>query len=306
MTVSPEPAQLGGSWQLAGRSVSRIGYGAMQLARLKDDPDAAVAVVRRAVEGGVNHIDTAHFYSAGFVNEVLRQALDGNDSVVVVTKVGATVDPGATVGVRLAQRPEELRASVEYNLYSLGHERLDVVNLRRVDVGPGIKAEGDQVVDIEDQLAVMADMREEGKIGAIGLSAVSLDGLRAALPLGIACIQNAYSVLNRPDEALLDLCLDEGIAWVPFFVLGGAFPGSPKVADDAVVQAIAARIGATAGQVALAWLLDHAPHILLIPGSASTTHVDENLAAGELVLGAADTAALDALASERDSQQGAR
>ncbi|HXY43156.1 MAG TPA: aldo/keto reductase [Acidimicrobiales bacterium] len=299
MTTSPELRHPGGIGGLAGRSVSRIGFGAMQLARLRADSDAAGAVVRRAVEGGVDHIDTAQFYGGGSVNDILRQALAGSEHVVVVTKVGATVDPGAAVGVRLAQRPEELRTTVEDNLRSLGRERLDVVNLRRVDAGPGIRAEGDQVVDLEDQLAAMIAMREEGKIGAIGLSAVTIDGLRAALPVGIACVQNAYSLLNRADEALLDLCLDEGVAWVPFFLLGGAFPGLPKVVDNPIVQTIATRIGATPSQVGLAWLLAHAPHILLVPGTASSAHLNENLGADEVQLTSEDIAVIDGIAPSR-------
>jgi pyridoxine 4-dehydrogenase len=191
MTESTNTHYPGGLGQLAGHSVARIGYGAMQLARLKDDPDAAIAEVQRAVESGIDHIDTAQFYGAGFVNDILRRALSSNDEVVVVTKVGATIDSGAQIGVRLAQHPEELRATVEDNLRSLGRERLDVVNLRRVDKGPGIKAEGDQIVDIDHQLEAMAAMRNEGNTGAIGLSAITLDGFRAALPVGIACVQNA-------------------------------------------------------------------------------------------------------------------
>jgi aryl-alcohol dehydrogenase-like predicted oxidoreductase len=267
----------------------------MQLARLKDDPDAAVAMVHRAVDAGVNHIDTADFYGAGFVNPILSRALAGNDDVVVVTKVGAATDAGAAIPLRLAQRPDELRASVEDNLRSLGRERLDVVNLRRTDAGPGLKAEGVQVVDIDDQLAAMTAMRDEGKIGAIGLSAITLYGLRAAAPVGIACVQNAYSLIERADEPLVRACLDEGVAWVPYFPLGGAFPGSSKVADHPGVQAIADRIGVTAAQVGLAWLLAHAPNILLIPGTTSPTHLDENLEVAAVRLTNADLTALDAL-----------
>jgi aryl-alcohol dehydrogenase-like predicted oxidoreductase len=249
------------------------------------------------VEGGVNHIDTAEFYGHGFVNETLNRALSDIDEVAIVTKVGGMTDPGTTRGIRLAQRPDELRAVVEANLRSLGRERLDVVNLRRVDVGPGITAEGNQVVDIDDQLEAMITMREEGKIGAIGLSAVSLEGLRAALPAGIACVQNAYNLLNRADEALVRLCLDEAIAWVPFFPLGGASPGLPNVADHRTVQTIATRIGATPTQVGLAWLLAHAPHILLVPGTANSSHLDENLDVGEVELTPEDIAVLDGIAS---------
>ncbi len=211
----------------AGRTVSRIGYGAAQLDRLHDRRSEAVALLRRAVELGVNHVDTAEFYGSGFANAVIREVLRPEDDVLVVTKVGADPDPGGRLPLRIAQRPEQLRASVEDNLRSLGVDRLPVVNLRRLDSGPGLRPEGDQVVDLDDQLAVMTALRDEGKIGAIGLSSVTLDGLRRALPAGIVCVQNAYSLVSRDDEDM-QLCAAEDIAWVPFFPLGGAFPGCPR------------------------------------------------------------------------------
>lgn len=202
----------------------RVGYGAMQLERLHADRDAAIALLRRAVELGVDHVDTAQFYGDGFVNELIRDAFRPEDGVVVVGKVGADPNPGGAVPLRLAQRPEQLRASVEDNLKTLGLDRIPVVNLRRLDTGPGLRSEGDQVVDLDDQLAVMTALRDEGKIGAIGLSSVTAEVLRRALPAGIACVQNAYSLVARGDEEMLRLCADEQIAWVPFFPLGGAFP----------------------------------------------------------------------------------
>ena len=138
-----------------------------------------------------------------------------------------------------------------------------MVNLRRLDLGPGLQAEGDQIVDLDDQLAEMIALRDEGKIGAIGISSVPLDVVRRALPAGIVCVQNAYSLLNRSQEDTLDLCVAEDIAWVPYFPLGSSFPGFPKVGDNAVVQRIATEIGATPSQVGLAWLLAHAPNTLL-------------------------------------------
>ena len=162
--------------------------------------------------------------------------------------------------------------------------RIDVANLRRVEGSIGIRAEGDQVVDLDDQLAAMVDMRKEGKIGAIGLSNVSLADVRQALPVGIACVQNAYSLVSRDDENVLELCVDQGVAWVPFFPLGGAFPGLPKVTDAAAVHRAASDLGATPSQIGLAWLLQHAPNILLIPGTATTAHLEENLAAGRFQL----------------------
>ncbi|MFJ4482577.1 aldo/keto reductase [Streptomyces longwoodensis] len=291
---APRP---GGTGPLAGRTVARIGYGAMQLERLHDRRDDAVALLRRAVERGVDHVDTAEFYGSGFVNEVIREALRPGDGVLVVTKVGADSNPGGRVRLRLAQRPEELRASVEDNLRSLGVERLDVVNLRRLDTGPGLRPEGDQVVDLDDQLATMTTLRDEGKIGAIGLSSVTLDTLRRALPAGIVCVQNAYSLVARDDEPLLELCAAEGVAWVPFFPLGGAFPGLPKVTDDPTVQDVAAALGATPSQVGLAWLLHHAPNVLLIPGTADAAHLEANIAVGDIALDATALGALDAVTS---------
>ncbi|TMR26663.1 aldo/keto reductase [Nonomuraea zeae] len=265
--------------------------------QLREDGDraAAVAILRHAVELGVDHIDTAQFYGDGFVNDVIREALRPDDDVLVVSKVGAAANPGGPIPLRLAQRPEELRAGVEDNLTSLGLDQIPLVNLRRPDAGPGLRAEGDQVVDLDDQLAVMIEMRDEGKIGAIGLSSVTLDGLRRGLPAGIVCVQNAYSLVARDDEALLDLCAAENIAWVPFFPLGGAFPGLPKVTAEPAVVAAARSLGSTPSQVGLAWLLQHAPNVHLIPGTANTEHLHENLAAGAIVFDDATLAELDAV-----------
>ncbi len=280
-----------------GRTVRRVGYGAMQLERLHDRRDEAVALLRHAFELGVEHVDTAEFYGHGFVNEVIRQTLRDEDGVLVVTKVGADPDPVGPLPLRLAQRPEQLRASVENNLRGLGTDRLDVVNLRRLDTGPGLRPDGDQVVDLDDQLAVMTALRGEGKIGAIGLSSVSLDVLRRALPAGIACVQNAYSLVSRDDEDLLRLCLAENIAWVPYFPLGGTFPGLPKVTDEPAVHAVAQSLGVTPFQVGLAWLLHHAPNVLLIPGTADAAHLEANMAVSEITFDAATLATLDAVES---------
>lgn len=297
-TQTPRP---GGTGLLAGHTVSRIGYGAAQLARLHDDRGRAVAVLRRAVELGVDHVDTAQFYGNGFANDIIREALRPEDGVVVVSKVGADPDPGGRIPLRLAQRPEQLRASVEDNLRGLGVDRIPVVNLRRTDAGPGGRASGDQLVDLDDQLAAMIAMRDEGKIGAIGLSGVTLDVLRRALPAGIACVQNAYGLVARDDEDVLKLCIAEDIAWVPFFPLGGAFPGMPKVTDEPAVRAAAEKLAVTTSQVGLAWLLHHAPNVLLIPGTANISHLEANIAAGTIGFDAATLAALDAVPS-RSSQ----
>ncbi|MFF5588125.1 aldo/keto reductase [Streptomyces hygroscopicus] len=281
----------------AARTVFRIGYGALQLERLHDRRDEAVALLRRAVELGVDHVDTAEFYGFGFANAVIREALRPEDDVLVVTKVGADPNPGGRLPLRLAQRPEQLRASVEDNLRSLGVDRLAVVNLRRLDTGPGLRPQGDQVVDLDDQLAVMTALRDEGKIGAIGLSSVTLDGLRRALPAGVVCVQNAYSLVSREDENMLQLCAAEGIAWVPFFPLGGAFPGLPKATAEPAVHAVAASLGATPSQVGLAWLLHHAPNVLLVPGTANAAHLEANIAVSEIALDAAALATLDGVES---------
>ncbi|AEN12890.1 MULTISPECIES: aldo/keto reductase [unclassified Streptomyces] len=283
----------GGPGELAGRPVSRLGYGAMQLERL--DREAAVALLRRAVELGIDHVDTAQFYGNGFVNEVIGAALRPQDGVMVVSKVGAEPAPDGPVPLRLAQRPEQLRAGVEDNLKSLGLEQIPLVNLRRADHGPGLRPEGDQIVDLDDQLAVMADLRDEGKIGAIGLSSVTLDGLRRALPAGIACVQNAYSLVAREDEDLLRLCLDEGIAWVPYFPLGGAFAGLPKVADEPAVVAAAGALGVAPAQIGLAWLLHHTPNTLLIPGTADPEHLRANVDAAAISFDDRTLATLDAV-----------
>jgi pyridoxine 4-dehydrogenase len=293
-TGVPRP---GGPGALAGHNVSRVGFGAMQLERLRGDRAAAVALLRRAVELGVDHVDTAQFYGDGLVNGLIREAIRPEDGVLVVSKVGAAPNPGGPLPLRPAQRPEELRTAVEENLTSLGLDRIPVVNLRRLDTGPGLRAEGDQVVGIDDQLAVMTAMRDEGKIGAIGLSSVTIDGLRRGLPAGIACVQNAYSLVARGDEDMLELCLAEGIAWVPYFPLGSAFPGIPKVTDEPAVHAAAESIGSTPSQVGLAWLLRHAPNVLLIPGTADVGHLEANLASGAVEFDAATLAALDAVSS---------
>ncbi|MEV4537755.1 aldo/keto reductase [Asanoa sp. NPDC049518] len=272
----------GGIGRLASHDVSRIGYGAMQLARLRDDRPAAMALLRRAVELGVDHVDTAHVYGAGFVNGLVRDALRPTDGVVVATKVGIDPDPNGRFPMRPAQRPEDLRATVQDNLRSLGVDRLDLVYLRRFDAGARMPLADDQVVDLEDQLAALVAMRDEGTVGAVGLSAVDLDGLKRAVPAGIAAVQNAYSLLHREHEDLLDVCRAEGIAWVPFYPLGGASPGLPKVTDDPAVRAAADDLAATPAQVGLAWLLQHAPNVLLIPGTGNAEHLAANLAAGGL------------------------
>lgn len=282
----------GGTAKLGEHEVARVGYGAMQLREPGPD-DEPVAVLRRARELGVDHVDTAAFYGDGVVNRRIRAALAPYDDVVIVTKVGAEPAAGE-IELRLAQRPEQLRAQVEANLRSLGGGRLDVVNLRRADAPPGLIAEGDQVVDLDDQLAVLTALRDEGKVGAIGLSQVSAEQLRHALPVGIVCVQNAYSLVDRSTEVVLDLCREHDIAWVPYFPLGSAFPGQTHVTSLPGVRSVARRIGATPSQVGLAWVLSRSPESMVIPGTRSVAHLEENVAAGSVTLTAEDLATLDA------------
>ncbi|MGZ8177898.1 aldo/keto reductase [Williamsia sp. SKLECPSW1] len=276
-------------------SRARIGFGTMRLEHLLDagDREGATALVRAAVDAGADHLDTAFFYGAGEVNAVIRDAIRRDDDVLVVTKVGA--ERAADGSLRPAQRPEDLRASVERNLESLGVDRLDVVNLRRLDTRHGIRADGDQVVGVDDQLAALVELRDRGVIGAIGVSGVTLDGLRRAVPAGVVCVQNAYNLLVRDDDDQLTLCAEEGIAWIPFFPLGGAIGMMPSVVDDAVVRAVATETGHTPAQVGLAWLLQHSPVTRLIPGTADADHLRANVAAAQVVLSPDQMARLEAV-----------
>jgi len=278
------------STTIAGRPVNRIGYGAMHLSRL--DQQDAVAFLRHVVARGINHIDTAEFYETS--NAVIREALHPYpDDLVLVTKVGAVRDGDSLV---TAQRPEQLRASVEANLATLGADQVAVVYLRRADMLPGILAEGDQRVDIDSQLAELVALRDAGKIGGIGLSHVSPEQLTAALPAGIVCVQNAHSLLDRTSEPVLEVCRANDVPWVPFFSLGSAFPGFPKVAEHPTVVEIAKSLGAAPATVGLAWQLTHYAHTLPIPGTTDRGHLDDNLAADELHLDPATMALLDGLA----------
>ena len=274
---------------LAGHQVARIGYGTMQLPGPgvwgpPRDRNAALSVLRRAIELGINHIDTAQFYGNGVSNELIHDALHPySENLVLVSKVGAERDDRG--GWIPAQHPEQLRAGVEANLRSLAVEQIGVVNLRVMDAfhdGKPIPAE--HFASFDDQLAEMVKLRDEGKIGGIGLSNVTLEQLHKALPAGIACVQNAYSVLDRSAEPLLDLCKVHDIAWVPFFPLGSAFPGIAKVSEAPEVIKIASKLEVTPAQIGLAWLLAHAQNILLIPGTSSLEHLAENVAAGDVSL----------------------
>ena len=286
----------GGMYRLGHDEVARIGYGAIQLRKYEAEPAKAEALLRHALELGVDHIDTAQFYGNGFANKMIRKVVPKGSGIVVATKVGADPDLSGKIPVKLAQRPEQLRASLEENLLSLDMEQIPLVNLRRADVGPGLKAEGDQIVGIDDQMAEILAMRSEGKIGSIGLSAVSLETLQQVLPAGIACVQNAYSLMSREYEDLLSVCVDHGIAWVPFYPLGGTFPGWPKVTEQPRVIEIAKQLGITPTELGLAWLLKHRPNILLIPGTGDIDHLKQNVASGSVLLAEEVMAELDSLA----------
>ena len=279
---------------LAGQSVARVGFGAMQLPGPgvwgpPRDRDAALAVLRRAVELGVNHIDTAQYYGPDVANELIRAALHPYpDDLVLVSKVGGVRT--ASGGWTAAQRPEQLRSGVEDNLRSLAVDCLGVVNLRLIG--------NDERVDLDSQLAEMVALREEGKIGGVGVSNVTADQLRRALASGIACVQNPYNVLDRSGEPVLELCRQYDVAWVPFFPLGSAgIPGVPKVTEHPAVTSTAASLGVTPAQVGLAWLLAHDAHTLLIPGTSSLDHLEENVATTDVHLDAEMMTTLDRLAA---------
>lgn len=265
-------------------AVHRLGFGAMQLPGQgvmgpPRDRDQALAVLRRAVELGVDHIDTALYYGPDVANELIREALHPYpEQLAIVSKVGAVRD--AKGGWPPAQEPAQLRQGVEDNLRTLGVEQLAAVNLRVLD-----SIRGYTPPPFEDQLSEMVAMRDEGLIAGIGVSNVDLDQLDTAIRLAqVVCVQNSYSLLDRTHEAVLQRCEAEGIAFVPFFPLGSAFPGMPKVTENPAVITLADQLGATEAQVGLAWLLHHAENILLIPGTSSLAHLEENVAALSLPL----------------------
>jgi pyridoxine 4-dehydrogenase len=274
---------------LGDKPINRMGFGAMQLAGPgvfgpPRDPGAARAVLRRAIELGVDHIDTSQYYGPDVVNDLIREALyPYPENLKLVTKVGARRDDAG--GVLPAQRPDELRAGVEANLRSLRVERLDLVNLRLVGSRSG------SAVALEDQLGALEDMRQAGKLDLIGLSNVDQATVRRALELvDVAEIQNLYSVIDRRDDELIAFAGEREIAFVPFFPLAGG--PARLAANDAIVR-VAEKHGATPAQVALAWLLARYERMLLIPGTSSIAHLEENIAAIELELDDVDLAALD-------------
>ncbi|CAO4185610.1 aldo/keto reductase family oxidoreductase [Methylorubrum extorquens] len=268
-----------GTYALGDRTVKRLGYGAMQLAGPgvfgpPKDPAGAIAVLREAIASGVNHIDTSDFYGPHVTNQLIREALHPypND-LTIVTKIGAS--RGADASWNPAYSAEDLTGAVHDNLRNLGVDVLDVVNLRIMfDVhGP---AEG----SIEAPLTILADLQRQGLVRHIGLSNVTVAQVAEGRSItDIVCVQNAYNLVHRTDDALIEELAAVGTAYVPFFPLGGFSP-----LQSTTLSAVAKRLGATPMQVALAWLLRRAPNILLIPGTSSVAHLRENLAAADLTL----------------------
>ena len=289
-----------GTFQLGSRRVHRIGYGAMQLAGPgvfgpPKDRAAALAVLREAVEQGVDHIDTSDFYGPHVTNQLIREALHPyRDGLTLVTKVGARRGPdGAWLP---AFSPAELTSAVHDNLRNLGVDVLDVVNLRALfpspDGGHG-PAEG----SIEASLSVLVELKERGLIRHIGLSNVTVSQVEEGRRItDIVCVQNHYNMTHRSDDALIDRLARDGIAYVPFFPLGGFQP----LQSEALEQ-VAAQLGATSMQIALAWLLQRAPNILLIPGTSSVAHLRQNLAVAGLELPPAAIARLDEIGKAESS-----
>ncbi|MGA7620548.1 aldo/keto reductase family oxidoreductase [Candidatus Binatus sp.] len=290
------PTSLGGSFTLGKSSltVNRMGYGAMQLAGPgvwgpPKDPDGAVAVLREAVAAGVNHIDTADYYGPHVTNQIVRQALHPYPAgLVIVTKLGGRRPPDKSW--QPAILPQELTAGVHDNLRNLGLDVLDIVNYRVMGSGHGPE-EG----SIAEQVTVLADLQRKGLIRHIGLSNVTASQVAEAQAItDIVCVQNNYNLAYRHDDTLVDELGRQGIAYVPFFPLGGFAP-----LQSAALEAAAASLQAKPMQVALAWLLYRAPNILLIPGTSSVHHLRENLEAASMELSPETIAELDAIAIGR-------
>jgi aryl-alcohol dehydrogenase-like predicted oxidoreductase len=281
----------GGTFALADDlTVTRMGYGAMQLTGPHvfgppADRDAAVAVLREAVELGITHIDTSDYYGPHVTNEIIREALHPySEGLHIVTKVGALRD--AEGGWPKALAPEQLRQAVHDNLNNLGLDVLDVVNLR---VG-GIASP--EPGSIAEPFAALAELQQEGLIKHLGVSTVSAEQIAEAQSIApVVCVQNLYNIANRNDDALIESLAAQSIAYVPYFPLGGF---SPLQSDT--LRAVAARLDASAMAVALAWLLQHSSNILLIPGTSSLAHLRENIAAAALTIPEAELAELNSIA----------
>jgi len=274
-----------------GLTVTRMGYGAMQLAGPgvfgpPKDHDAAIAVLRDAIELGITHIDTSDFYGPHVTNRIIREALHPYpDELHIVTKVGASRD--AKGGWPHARSPAQLREAVHENLRNLGLEALEVVNLR---VGGFESAEPGSIAE---PFGALAQMREEGLIRHLGVSTVSAEQIAEAQSIApIVCVQNFYNIAQRGDDALVDSLAAQGIAYVPYFPLGGFTPLQSSTLDS-----VAARLQSTPAAVALAWLLQRSPNILLIPGTSSVSHLRENVGAAALAIPAQELRELDGIAA---------
>lgn len=284
---TPSASLPGGTWTLSDLTVTRYGYGAMQLAGPwvmgpPADRDGALAVLREAVGLGITHIDTADAYGPRFTNQLIREALHPYpDSLHIVTKVGAARDQEG--GWPPARRPEDLRRAVHENLENLGLETLDVVNLRLGD------AQGPQPGSLAEAFGTLVELQRQGLIRHLGVSNATAEQVAEAQAIApIVCVQNMYNLAHRQDDELIDELAEQGIAYVPFFPLGGFSP-----LQSSALTAVASRLDATPMSVALAWLLQRSPNILLIPGTLSVAHLRENVAGAGLSLSDEDLAELD-------------
>jgi pyridoxine 4-dehydrogenase len=278
------------TFSLGKFTVGRVGFGAMQLPGPgvfgpPRDRDQALAVLRHAVELGVNHIDTAQYYGPDVANELIHEALHPYPAgLALVSKVGGQRDD--TGNWLSAHEPDELRQGIEDNLRSLEIDQLTAVNLRVMDAeaAPNEPAKVDREL-FDRQLAAMIQARDDGLIAGIGLSNIVLEHLQIALDrTEIACVQNAFNLVDRTSQPVLDACAERGIAFVPFFPLGSGFTADNPVLGNAVIQRTAAELGRTPAQIALAWTLSVAPNVLLIPGTSSVQHLEENLAVADIEL----------------------
>lgn len=288
------------TFELGSYTVRRVGFGAMQLPGPgafgpPRDHDQAIAVLRRAIELGVNHIDTAQFYGPNVSNELIREALHPYAAdLALVTKVGGTRgDKGEWLP---AQEPDALRASLEENLRTLGTDHIAAANLRVFSSeGPNAPAVIEDRDLFDRQLTAMIQARDEGLIDGIGLSSISIEHLKTALErTEIVCVQNAYNLADRTSQPVLDACIEHDIAFVPFFPLGSAFASDNPVLGNPVIRRAAEEQGRTPAQIALAWTLSVAPNVLLIPGTSSVAHLEENLAVADIELDDATKRELDA------------
>ncbi|SDS43078.1 oxidoreductase [Microlunatus soli] len=287
--TTTQTALPGGTWKLGDRTIARFGYGAMQLAGHgvmgpPVDHDGAIAVLREAVDQGITHIDTSDAYGPRVSNELIREALHPYpESLLIATKVGA--DRDADGGWPPARTPDDIRRQVRQNLASLGVQRLDLVNLRMGD------ATGPQAGSITEAMETLVELQEQGLIRQLGVSNVTADQVAEARRVGsIVCVQNMYNLANRWDDPLIDELAADGIAYVPYFPLGGFTPVQADALSD-----VAARRDATPTAVALAWLLRRSANILLIAGTSQVTHLRENIAGAMLSLSDRDVSELDGI-----------